>query len=63
MPDVYSGLTEILQAQSWQSEIALLPQTMKNFRALDLRCRPGGIFFEAGTTLIQISRDIRWIIS
>ena len=34
MPDVYSGLAEILQTQSWQSEIALLPQAMKNFGTL-----------------------------
>ena len=41
MPDVCSGCAEILR-----NSLATLPRTTKNFRALHLRSRPGGIFFE-----------------
>lgn len=36
---------------------------MKNFRVLDLRICPAGIFFEAGTTPVQMPGSIRRIIS
>lgn len=35
----------------------------EDFQALDLRSRPGGIFFKVETNLVQMLRSVRRIIS